>query len=70
MFRNPDAMRAAREEIQKIFSGPEGLEVNEKESVNLSREQLDNMPVLGKHTFHSVNFKLTIWNTTCSDCTL
>lgn len=47
-------MRAAREEIQKIFFGPEGLQVDEKESVNLSREQLDNMPVLGKHT--SVNF--------------
>lgn len=46
MIRSPDAMRAAREEIQKIFSGPEGLEVLKKESVTLSREQLDNMPVL------------------------
>lgn len=46
LIRSPDAMRAAREEIQKIFSGPQGLEVNENESVTLSREQLDNMPVL------------------------
>lgn len=43
-------MRAAREEIQKIFSGAEGLEVDKNESVTLSREQLDNMPVLGEHT--------------------
>lgn len=43
-------MRAAREEIQKIFSGPGGPEVDEKESVTLSREQLDSMPVLGRHT--------------------
>lgn len=41
-------MRAAREEIQMIFSGPDGSMPDEKESVNLSREQLDNMPVLGK----------------------
>lgn len=46
-------MRAAREEIQKIFSGPQGLEVDENESVTLSREQLDNMPVLGEHTAYS-----------------
>lgn len=46
-------MRAAREEIQKIFSGPGGPEVDEKESVTLSREQLDSMPVLGRHTAFS-----------------
>lgn len=53
-------MRAAREEIQKIFSGPEGLVVDEKESVNLSREQLDNMPVLGTRSFNSANIRFTI----------
>lgn len=46
-------MRAAREEIQKIFSVAEGLQADENESVTLSREQLDNMPVLGEHTAYS-----------------
>lgn len=39
-------MRSAREEVQKIFSG---LKVDPYETtLNLTRDQLDNMPVLGK----------------------
>lgn len=41
-------MRSAREEVQKIFSG---LKVDPYETtLNLTRDQLDNMPVLGKMT--------------------
>lgn len=46
--RSPDALKAAREEVQKLFTDS-GLTVHSGDpSLNLTREQLDNMPVLGK----------------------
>lgn len=41
-------MKAAREEVQKLLEGS-GLTANlSNPSLNLTREQLDSMPVMGK----------------------
>ncbi|XP_061587486.1 cytochrome P450 7A1 [Cololabis saira] len=46
MIRSPDAMKAASHEVQKVLQDS-GLTVDPSEpNLNLSREQLDNMPVL------------------------
>lgn len=47
-------MKAAREEVQKVFD-TFGLKVDPNNStLNLTREHLDNMPVLGKMTSKKV----------------
>lgn len=46
--RSPDAMKAAREEVQRVLEAA-GQTVNPNDpTINLKREQLDNMPVLGE----------------------
>lgn len=47
VLRSPDAMKAAREEVQKVFH-TFGLKVDpDNPTLNLTRDVLDNMPVLG-----------------------
>lgn len=47
VLRSPDAMKAAREEVQKVFD-TSGLKIGpDNPTVNLTRDVLDNMPVLG-----------------------
>uniref|UniRef100_A0A673CIZ8 Cytochrome P450, family 7, subfamily A, polypeptide 1 n=1 Tax=Sphaeramia orbicularis TaxID=375764 RepID=A0A673CIZ8_9TELE len=46
MIRSPDAMKAAREEVHKVLE-ESGLTIDPADpSLNLTRDQLDNMPVL------------------------
>ncbi|CAG11640.1 unnamed protein product, partial [Tetraodon nigroviridis] len=46
MIRSPDAMKAAREEVQKVFE-TFGLKIDpDNPTLNLTRDVLDNMPVL------------------------
>lgn len=47
VLRSPDAMKAAREEVQKV-SDTFGLKIDpDNPTLNLTRDVLDNMPVLG-----------------------
>lgn len=47
VLRSPDAMKAAREEVQKVFD-TFGLKIDpDNPTLNLTRDVLDNMPVLG-----------------------
>lgn len=49
LLRSPDAMKAAREEVQKILDDA-GLTVDPSDpKLKLTRDQLDNMPVLGNN---------------------
>ncbi|XP_061152214.1 cytochrome P450 7A1 [Syngnathus typhle] len=46
MIRSPDAMKAAREEVQRVLESS-GQTINPSDpTLNLKRDQLDNMPVL------------------------
>lgn len=47
VLRSPDATKAAREEVQKVFD-TFGLKIDpDNPTLNLTRDVLDNMPVLG-----------------------
>jgi len=49
-LRSPDAMKQARQEVQHILEAS-GLTVDPGDpTLTLTREQLDNMPVMGKMT--------------------
>lgn len=46
-FRNPEAMKAATEEVQRVLENAgEKVDLNRKH-ISLNRKQLDDMPVLG-----------------------
>lgn len=46
-FRNPEAMRAATEEVQSVLESAGEKISLDGNYISLNRKQLDNMPVLG-----------------------
>ena len=52
IFRSPDAMKAAREEVQKVLQSTGQKAEPNGPRLTLTREELDNMHVLGTFRTH------------------
>lgn len=60
VLRSPDAMKAAREEVQKVFDTFDLKIDPDNPTLNLTRDVLDNMPVLG-NVVNTSRIALVFW---------